>query len=353
MREYLLDNHGVFNAGNDLGGATAMGTAVNILAPPTVTVGVAVGSGRPGGGRRGGPLRPRSATHAAADIVARVNGEDVTSAELQRVKADLLELSRRQGQPGEDPNVEALERLALQTLIHRHLMLQEAGRRKLSVTEDEVDQAITELRRRFADLEDLAAWMGQRGLGDKSLFQTVRGDILTSRVTAALVAKLRVSQQQREEYYALHKDDLIIGEEVRLGIIAVDSEAAADEILTAIGNGEDFNQLARQRSVTTGGDTGWVDPRTLPLPLRQAVGKLKRGEAYGPLKKDDDEYVIVGLAGRRPAQANSFDEAQAEIERRLLAAEKHKAVAAWLAEQESKSKIEVFPRPDNPASGQI
>ena len=30
MREYLLDNHGVFNAGNDLGGATAMNAAFNI-----------------------------------------------------------------------------------------------------------------------------------------------------------------------------------------------------------------------------------------------------------------------------------------------------------------------------------
>jgi hypothetical protein len=33
VREYLLDNHGVFNAGNDLGGATAMSACFDICFP--------------------------------------------------------------------------------------------------------------------------------------------------------------------------------------------------------------------------------------------------------------------------------------------------------------------------------
>ena len=297
-------------------------------------------------------LRPRSATNVAPEIEARVNGEAITSAELHRVRADLLELSRRQGQPSDKkPDAEELERLAVRQLIQRRLMLQEAARRNLSVTKDECDPALNELRGRFADLKGLGAWMQQRGLDDGSLIQTIRDDMLVSRVTAALLEGVVVTEAQARDYYEAHKENLIIGEELRLRIIAVDSREAGQAILTALSNGANFSRLARKYSLglraSHGGDTGWVDPLTLPPPLRQAVS-LKEGEAYGPLEKNADEFLIVALAGRRPVRAKSLDEARPEIERRLLLVKQQEAVGEWLAEQEEKSTIEVFLEPRTP-----
>jgi len=292
-------------------------------------------------------LGPRLAENSAPGIVARVNGDDVTLDELVRVRADLLELRRRQGQPGDnDPEAEEFERVAVQSLIHRHLMLQEAGRRKLSVSNDELDAAIAELRRRFADLEGFGAWMEERGLGDMSLFETVRGDLLVGRVTAQLIDSVQITEEQVTEYYEEHKEDLMIGEEVRLGIIAVNSAEAGEAILRALKDGVNFRRLAREYSqgqlAAEGGDTGWVDLLTLPQPLREVVGGLKAGEASNPLRINADEFLIVALAERRSVYATSLDTARLEIERRLLPAEEKKAVAAWLEEQKEHSKIEVF-----------
>ena len=294
-------------------------------------------------------LGPWRAGNEAPEIVARVNGDAITSAELHRVQADLLELSRLQGQPGDkNPDAEELERVAAQKLIQRHLMLQEAGRRKLAVTDDELDEAISELRRRFADINSFGAWMGERGLDDQSMIETIRGDMLTSYVRAALIEEVQVTEEQVREYYEAHTEDLILYEELRLRIIAVDSVEAGDAILTALSDGANFSHLARELSrgvrAAQGGDTGWIDAVTLPPPLRQAVDRLKQGEAYGPLEINADEFLVVALAGRRSVQAKNLDEARHEIEQRLLPAEKQKAVAAWLAEQEKKSKIEVFLR---------
>ena len=72
------------------------------------------------------------------------------------------------------------------------------------------------------------------------------------------------------------------------------------------------------------------------------MGRLKKGEAYGPLEKNANEFLVVALTGRRPVQAENLDEARPEIERRLLAATQRRAVEQWLTEQEEAGKIEVF-----------
>jgi parvulin-like peptidyl-prolyl isomerase len=295
-------------------------------------------------------LGPREARSAEPEIIARVNGEPVSRDDLQRLLADPLTNWRlQQEQEGRTPATEELERLALKELIHRQLILQEARRRNFTVTDEELDQALSTLRRRFADIESFGAWMHERNLDDKSLFEAIRNGMLRNRVTAELVKDVRVTEEEVQQYYEAHKEDLLVGEEVRLGIIAVRDEATAKEILTALHNGESFSRLAKQRSIgqraAQGGDTGWVDVRTLPPLLKETVGKLNAGDVGGPLQKAADEFLLVGMVGRRPLRATSLAAARQAIEQRLLASKQQEAIQAWLTEQEKNSKIEMFLQP--------
>ena len=82
------------------------------------------------------------------EIVAQVNGEPVTRSEWQRLVQSPFErglLLRELGLPA--PDDEALGRLALRKLVHRRLLLQEAARRGVSVSERELDETIASLRR--------------------------------------------------------------------------------------------------------------------------------------------------------------------------------------------------------------
>ena len=294
-------------------------------------------------------LGPSGAWSGEPEMVARVNGERVNQSELQRI----LDAPVTRGQLEQELGVrmvdsKAMERLALQKLIHRRLILQEAGRRKLTVPERDIDEALTALRGRFDDLKSFGMWMHERGLDDKSLFDALRTDMLMKRVTAALLEKVRPTDAQVQAYYEAQKEDLKTAGEVRLRIIAVEDKAAARQIVAALQRGENFQRLARERSIgiraAKGGDSGWVALETLSPPLRQAVDALKVGEASGPLPRGA-EFLIVGLAARRPGRTKTLDEARAEIERRVLPAKQQEAVQAWLKEQEEKSKIEVFLRP--------
>ena len=295
-------------------------------------------------------LGPSGARSAEPAILARVNGEPVTQGELRLALADPSLRRRLQQDLGvREPDSQALERLALQKLINRRLILQEAGRRNFAVTEQELSRAATAFRRRFKDARRYVAWMKTRELDEKSLREGIRAQILTTRVMAALAEEVRVTDEQVQEYYEAHQDDLKTVEEVRLRRIAVTDKAAADEIVGALGKGEDFDHLARERSVGfdtgPGGGAGWVSVQTLAPPLRRAVGTLKAGETGGPLEQDG-EFLVFRLEERRPAQTRSVAEARPEIERRLLTAKRQEIFQAWLTEQEQKAKIEVFLQPE-------
>jgi parvulin-like peptidyl-prolyl isomerase len=294
--------------------------------------------------------REDGSTEADAALVARVNGDPVTQAELRRMRANPRTRRELQQELGvEDPDPRELDRLALRKLVQQRLLVQEASRRNITVTVEELDHAIAALRRRFDDLEGFGAWMREQGLADKSLFETVRADLTADRVWASLVEGVRITEEQARQYYDAHRQELVAGEEVRLRIIAVEDAAAAEEILAALRKGASFGRLARQRSrglrAARGGDTGWIDSRNLPEPLHEAVPLLQPGDVAGPLETGPGVFLVVGLQEGRPIRAKSLDEARPEIERRLLPSKQQEAVHAWLTRQEAKSKIEVFKEP--------
>jgi parvulin-like peptidyl-prolyl isomerase len=223
-------------------------------------------------------------------------------------------------------------------------MLQEAARRNMTVTDEELDRGIASLRSRFEDLRGLGIWMKEQGLDDQTLFETIRAEMLVVRVSGALVADVRVTEEEIREYYEAHTQDLRT-EDVWIQVIAVKSRTEAEEIQKALAKREDFGRLARQRSVglraAQGGDVGWVDSAMLWPPMRDAVSTMKAGEAMGPLQRGE-EFLIVRLHERRPGRTKTLDEARRDIERRLLAEKQQAAIQTWLAEQEKKSKIETF-----------
>ena len=291
-------------------------------------------------------VAPRITLGAEPEIVANVNGEPVTRAEFRRMLANPLTSRQLEQEPSVkrvQPN--ALDRLAMKNLIQRRLMLQEARRRNITVEEKEVDQAITSLRRQFKDLKRFGAWMKEQGLDERSLFASVRADMVADRVRTALLEGSHVTDDQVYDYYRAHLQDFRTGEEVRLRIIAVKDRSTGEEIMAALQRGRNFATVARQRSIgmraAQGGDAGWLDSHTLWEPLRSVVRELKPHQAAGPLEKGG-EFLIVRLEERRPARTKTMAESRAQIERILLPVKQREVIQTWLAEQEAKSKIDVL-----------
>lgn len=291
-------------------------------------------------------LGPAEAWGEEPEIVAWVNEEPVTRSELERALTDPLmkrEVERRYGT--QDSNGTQLERLAMRKLITRRLILQEAARRDFRITQQDLSQATVSLRGRFKDLKSFGAWLQARGLDDRSLQDTLREDLLLSRVKAALVEGVGVTDDEVRRYYDARKPELTIPEGLRLRIITVKQKATAEEILAGLRNGDDFERLARDRAVrpraVEGGDIGWVaQPRLRPA-LRDAVASVKAGETVGPVESGG-EFLVVRVEERRPARTMDLAEVRPKVERRLLTAKQQQVLRTWLVEQEKKSRIEIL-----------
>lgn len=281
---------------------------------------------------------PSPIERAESGIVARVNGDPVTRAELQRVLADRSMRRRLQQEFGlQESDSKELIRLAVRMLVSQRLILQEAGRRGITVAEQDLDRIVAALRRRPKYTNRL---------DERSFRESLRTRILETRARAALVEGVRLSEEQVQAYYEAHREDLKTAEAVWLRIITVEDEEAAEEILATLKKageaGGDVREQAMQFiGADQGTDMGWVDPQTLPPPVREAVGSLKAGESSRPVQTDAG-LLIVRLEDRRPAQRVSLADARPQIEQRLLTAKRQQALQDWLLEQEKHSRIEVF-----------
>lgn len=274
---------------------------------------------------------------AEPDMVARVNDEPVSRADLQRMLADPLtqRLYRRElGVPA--PEDEALARWALRKLIIQRLTLQEAARRSFTVAEQDLDQAVAAWRIRLKTAAKFQKWLKSRSVDEKSLRELIRTDLLVTRVRGDLAKEARLTDEQVQEYYAAHKDELKVPEEVRLRIITAKNERQVKKFHAALRKDQRVAQADAQDT-----DTGWSPLNDFPPLIQQAVAGVKPGKISAPLRGGAGEYVLVRLEGRRPARTKTLAEARPEIEKRLLPGKQQEAVQTWLTQQEMNASIEL------------
>ncbi len=250
-------------------------------------------------------------------IVAIVNNEAITKLDVDGL---VLEFCR------DAPNLTADElrarwEEAREALIENRLLVQEARRRQIEVPPEEVNEEIARLKK--------------AGINAEERRDVVRENLMVGRLLASLQSARAISPDEVADYYEKHREDFLLREQRQVLLIAVQAadfggeKAAAarkaQEIVEALRKGEDFAALARRHSkgpaADRGGDQGWMKKGSLIPALDDVVFRLKPGEFSGPVEVPDG-YVVVKVAGVRPASQLSLAEARPEIERQLQAAER-------------------------------
>lgn len=245
-------------------------------------------------------------------IVAIVDNVAVTKLEVDSL---LREFYRDLGKipPAE---YRALWEKGREALIDHKLLIEEARRRKIAISPEEVNAEVERLKRAGVNVEH------QRDV--------VRERLMVSRLLAVLQSARAISPRDVTDYYQKHRDDFVLPERRHVFLLAVYARAhggekaaakkQAGEILQALRKGEDFATLAKRHSngpfADKGGDQGWLQGGTLVPKLDAVVARLKPGEC-SDLVETDEGYIILKVAGVQPASHQSLAEARPLIERRL------------------------------------
>lgn len=274
-------------------------------------------------------------------VVASVDGTAIT-AEQVRVA---MQLDREKYDPAlvkEHSNSAAFRNTTLHRLIEETILLNEAKRQGVTVSETELDD---ELKRQKIPLAETEKILTHRGVSLHDWKKNQRQRMIIRRlIIEAVVKKIPVSSDEIAAYYRQHQQDFYQPTQFHARQIIVDTLEQAEQLRDRLERGEDFSKLAEEFSQspdrTRGGDLGWFDAGTAPQQFSEICARLKPGETSGVVVTDYG-YQIFQLLSLRPSRQRPLDEVKGIILDRLREKPSELAVAQWSEALRTKAKVSI------------
>jgi peptidyl-prolyl cis-trans isomerase C len=146
-----------------------------------------------------------------------------------------------------------------------------------------------------------------------------RETLLASVVTRLQRDKVRVSDQEVEDFFEKNQNEFQNPEQIKVSHILVSDEKTAKEVIEKLAQGKAFDKVARDYSIDTvtainGGDLGYFGRGEIEQPeFEEEVFKLKKVGELSSIIKTPFGYHVAKLTGRRRGQKKTFEEAKDEI----------------------------------------
>ncbi len=249
-------------------------------------------------------------------IVAIVDESVVTQRELDnRIRLITLDLVKAKRQL---PDAAVLRRQVLENLINDSLLLQEAARRGITITDTQLNQAMQRLaRQQSMSLSEFRQMLITDGVDYDEYRETVRREMAISTLSRQYGQRnATVSEAEVADFMAESgEDDIDYEYHISHILIALPDAAtpeqvgaarsAAEDILARLEQGEKFDQLANTYSAgdnaLQGGDLGWRKKAEIPSLFTESVLAMSPGDVAGPLRSASGLH-IVHLKERRNLQ---------------------------------------------------
>jgi peptidyl-prolyl cis-trans isomerase C len=331
--------------------STAPGTAK--AATPAAQGAAATTPGQPAGQPAAEPVKPVPAT--LPDVVARVNGDPCSRGELERA---IRNVEQRAGRPVPPEQRDQVFRGVLNELLSFKLVQAEGKARGITVTDQEIDGRIAEIRKQVPTDEAFQQALKQRQMTVADLRNETRVEILVNKTMEAEIApKVVVTPADLEAFYKQNPDQFKQPEQLRAShiLFSVDSSATADfrkstrdqaeGVLKRAKAGEDFAALAKQYSkdgsAQQGGDLNFF-PRGQMVPaFEQAAFALKPGEISG-IVETQFGYHIIKATEHKPERIVPLAEVSDRLNGFLRQRKQQELVQQFVESLKAKYKVEVL-----------
>ncbi len=259
-------------------------------------------------------LSPLAAAETRLDrVVAIVDESVITERELAR-RIELVKIDfRATGRPL--PREDVLKRQVLEALINDSLLLQEARRRGIKITDGQLNQAMQRVaRQNNISLSQLRSELLADGIDYDDYRETLRRELAITTLNRQYSQRnASVSEAEVDDFIRASGNDQSNFEYSLSHILIALPDAAtpdqigsaqetAETILTRLDQGERFDQLANTYSAgdtaLQGGDLGWRKKAEIPSLFTNQVLKMQPGDYAGPIRSASG-FHIVHLRDRR------------------------------------------------------
>lgn len=291
-------------------------------------------------------------------VAARVNGVEISIFRLERYFEDYLKEQGRNVGAIRNPNAyKRLKREALDRLIDRELLTQEAVRRGLTVSAEAVAAAKAQVEAGYKTPEAFQRRLREVGFGEADFADYLRRDLLARRALGELAGNAEPEAEEVRRLYRENRERFALPERVRArhiligvpaGATAQEKEAARQRLLAIAGEirqGADFARMAERHSEDStqknGGELG-VFPRGKMVPTFEAAAfSLPVGVVSDPVETTFG-WHLIRVDERLAATEMPEEQALTLIRRRLAAENQAAAEGEALRKLRQTARVEVL-----------
>lgn len=273
--------------------------------------------------------------------ILKVNGTEISTKEFsERLAVRLKNLDALHAK--DESNLVRAKEETSQAFILEIIAKDYAAKNKISISNEEVDAEVAEIRSRYPDELAFRRAMAEENLSMDKWRSELEFTLLQKKIFQHIAGKLpEPSEAEMKAFYEANKALFVQPARVRLRQIVLDKEDDAKRIMDELNKGGDLAKLAKKFSVAPegadGGDTGWIEKGALEV-FDQAF-KMPNG-SRSKILKSPYGYHIYEVLKKESEGRLSFQEAKAKIRAQLLERQEQEAFSAWLEEQVRKASVE-------------
>lgn len=291
------------------------------------------------------PVSLLSAAQVEDGIVAIVNSDLIMLSEIQR------ELASERERIQKDSRGDALARrlktaeyATLTSMIERKLQLQEAKTRSITVTDQEIQQMIRQMKQQGETIDESNPADMKRVREQLTLLKLVDRDVRSA---------VMVADSDMKRYFQEHHDRFALSEEYTLSQILIkprspedtaDAREKAREVMTGLKQGESFADMALRFSdgpnASHGGNLGLVRQGELLPEIERTVATLVPG-GISDVIETSEGFHIMRLEDKTPKQFRPYAQVSNEIQGLVFQQKSEDAFQTWLTNLKNKAYIEI------------
>ncbi len=277
-----------------------------------------------------------------ADIVAQVNDEAITVAEFTAELFPLVDGYQNPPTRQEEVDFKNLKKALLDQLIEKRLVLNEANKMGITVSDNELEDAFAFIKRSYPQgrFDEIVRDEAARRQWKESLHQRLLIEKVINRVSQLTSP---IDEHTLRKYYKKHRSEFVVPEQVRVRQIVVKDHQEAEGLLRRIKRGDSFEELARRHSIgpeaEMGGDLGFFGRGDMPEEF-DVVFSLKAGETSNIVQSPYGYHIFQVVARRGQSQSN-FDEVKEQVRKMMVREEEDDIFRDWLKKVKKRASIRV------------
>jgi peptidyl-prolyl cis-trans isomerase SurA len=294
-------------------------------------------------------------------IVAVVNDEIITLSEIDEVEYMLINgaLKTDKGKMTGIPDRKTIKKKILDQFIEKKLQLQEADRLKIKATDENINNAIQEIKDKnnIADDRELEESLQLQGLTLEDLRRQIGERIKVAKLINLKVrAKVQITEDDVRAYYQKNLVKYRLLEEVKARhiLIQVPRDASPETvkekrqrletIARELETGADFAETAKKFSeapdAMKGGDLGYFKKGRMIPEIDQVVFTLRPGQRSGVVRTPFGFHIFEVL-DRKEHTIDNDQELRKEIEDILNRKKTERRLQAFMSQLKKKAFINI------------